>query len=678
MASTFMVNASRQEVAFGGKHLPLSRMSQSGVTPGRLTERFGIDKENLAWRQKAVHLNESDRALLAEMTPWAQWVAPELIKDYFDAMFDIIPLRENYERWATTQNITFSELRARLEKLRVGYYVSLFEDAKRGWNLDSIDTVLQFGLNFRDNNVAPKFYLAFWFQFQRQTRLYLEKTTEDAMKRAAVEQAVTKVLNYHAALINDSFLLSTYQQIGLDINAVNCQAGRDATEHQDQIISAISTLVEQADALAKDNLHAGVLEKQAGALGDSFKQLHRSLLTFAEYADLVAVGDLDHPKLTGLQEHGAEGVLTASMSRLLRSQIEMGVTLRGLARGDSTVSVTKRGERDILMESAAQLVQAVQRMTADTKMLAQAAAEKDLRARAQEDWHLGDYRKIIAEINKTLGTISEPIRASAGSAATMAAAAKELTLTSRQMKSGAAATAKQAESLSAASSEVSANVNTVAAACGQMQSSIAGIARSAHQAAQIAQNAAAVAGSTNRMMDDLGATSLEIGKFTKVINSIAQQTNLLALNATIEAARAGEAGKGFAVVASEVKNLASQTAKATEEIGVQITQIQEATHQVVIAIESIVSRVERANGISTSIALAVEQQGAATSEIARNVQQTAASTQEVSSTIASVSQAATKTGASADQVLIAAGGVSRQTKQITAEVSNFVQSVRAA
>jgi methyl-accepting chemotaxis protein len=170
----------------------------------------------------------------------------------------------------------------------------------------------------------------------------------------------------------------------------------------------------------------------------------------------------------------------------------------------------------------------------------------------------------------------------------------------------------------------------------------------------------------------------KIGDVVRLISDIASQTNLLALNATIEAARAGESGKGFAVVASEVKSLATQTAKATVEIGVQIKQIQDATGEAVQAIKAIGGTIEEVSVIAANIAAAVDEQGAATAEIARNVQQTAASTHQVTATIAGVSQAANETGAAAEQVLGAASGLSQQADQLTHEVNAFVAGVRAA
>ena len=215
-------------------------------------------------------------------------------------------------------------------------------------------------------------------------------------------------------------------------------------------------------------------------------------------------------------------------------------------------------------------------------------------------------------------------------------------------------------SVAAASEEASTNVQTVASAGEELFSSINEISRQVAESARISNEASEHAQQTNVQINGLAEAAQGIGEVISLINDIASQTNLLALNATIEAARAGEAGKGFAVVASEVKNLATQTGKATEDISVKIAQIQTATQQSVTAIGTITHTIGRINEISTMIASAVEEQGSATQEIARNVQEEAArGTQEVSSGISHVSQVVGETGAAATQVLSSAGELSR-------------------
>jgi methyl-accepting chemotaxis protein len=263
-------------------------------------------------------------------------------------------------------------------------------------------------------------------------------------------------------------------------------------------------------------------------------------------------------------------------------------------------------------------------------------------------------------------------------ASLLSSRAAELQQTARSMSSTATQTNAQAATVAAAAEQASSGVQTVASAAEELTSSIAEISRQVSHSTRIAGRAVADARRTDLIVRALAEGAHKIGEVVSLITNIASQTNLLALNATIEAARAGDAGKGFAVVASEVKSLASQTGRATEEIGAQISQIQAATKEAVEAISGITGTIEEVSAIAVSIAAAVEEQGAATAEIARNVQQTAASTQDVTTTIGGVSQAASETGAAAGLVLTAASGLSEQAAQLTAEVNTFVAGVRAA
>jgi len=228
-------------------------------------------------------------------------------------------------------------------------------------------------------------------------------------------------------------------------------------------------------------------------------------------------------------------------------------------------------------------------------------------------------------------------------ATALSSSAEELTAISQQMAGNAEETATQANVVSAASEEVSKNVSIVAASSEEMQASIREISKNANEAARVAKSAVSVAETTNQTIAKLGESSAEIGKVIKVITSIAQQTNLLALNATIEAARAGEAGKGFAVVANEVKELAKQTAKATEEISQKIEAIQGDTKGAVQAIAEISVVINQINDISNSIASAVEEQTVTTNEIGRNVSEAANGTGDIAKNIAGVATAARET-----------------------------------
>jgi methyl-accepting chemotaxis protein len=260
----------------------------------------------------------------------------------------------------------------------------------------------------------------------------------------------------------------------------------------------------------------------------------------------------------------------------------------------------------------------------------------------------------------------------------VASQATQMESSAQSMSSTAEETTKQANAVAAASEQSSANVQTVASATEELSSSISEISRQVSQSSQIAANAVSEASKANDMVQGLVGASAKIGEIVALINDIADQTNLLALNATIEAARAGEAGKGFAVVAAEVKNLATQTSKATEEISAQITGVQGATQDAVQAIASISKTIGEIDQIATAIAAAVEEQGAATQEIARNVEEAAKGTQEVSSNIGGVTEAANGTGAAAGQVLTAAQALTGQSGHLKDLVQNFLAGVKAA
>jgi methyl-accepting chemotaxis protein len=246
-------------------------------------------------------------------------------------------------------------------------------------------------------------------------------------------------------------------------------------------------------------------------------------------------------------------------------------------------------------------------------------------------------RKGMAELLTAIGEASIAV----------AASAEELTAVSQQLTTNAGDTAQQAHAASVISEEVSSNVNVVAASSEEMMASIREISKSATEAARVAKAAVTIAERTTQTIHELGASSSEIGKVIKVITSIAQQTNLLALNATIEAARAGEAGKGFAVVANEVKELAKETARATEEIGQKIEAIQTDTQAAFKAIGEVSQIITQVNDISNVIASAVEEQTATTTEIGRNVTEAAMGTNEIASSISGVAKSAQMTMAGA-------------------------------
>lgn len=270
-------------------------------------------------------------------------------------------------------------------------------------------------------------------------------------------------------------------------------------------------------------------------------------------------------------------------------------------------------------------------------------------------------KEMTESLKVTLDTVSD-------NAQSLASASEELSAVAQQMSTNSDETSAQSNVVASASEQVSKNVATVATSAEEMSASVREIAKNANDAARVATTAVKVAEETNKTVTKLGESSMEIGKVIKVITSIAEQTNLLALNATIEAARAGEAGKGFAVVANEVKELAKQTAAATEDISAKIEAIQTDTKGAVVAIADIAKVIGQINDISNTIASAVEEQSATTNEIARNASEAAKGSNEISRNIANVSQAARSTTEGANNTLAAAQELARLSTALKAIV----------
>jgi len=257
----------------------------------------------------------------------------------------------------------------------------------------------------------------------------------------------------------------------------------------------------------------------------------------------------------------------------------------------------------------------------------------------------------------------------------LSSSATELQSSAESMAGTSEETSAQSQAVAAAAEEASANTQTVASAAGQLTSSIQEISQQVTESAKIADGAVDEAKTANETVDSLAEMATQIGDVVNLIRDIAGQTNLLALNATIEAARAGEAGKGFAVVASEVKNLATQTAKATEDIADQIGQVQAKTADAVGAIQTITDVITRVQEISATIAAAVEEQTASTDEISRNIAEASSGAQEVSQNIVGVQQAASESGQSAGQVLEAANELGKISEQLRAEIAAFIEQI---
>jgi len=376
----------------------------------------------------------------------------------------------------------------------------------------------------------------------------------------------------------------------------------------------------------------------------------------------------------------------------------------------------KRSDNDNLVPAFIEMMEAIDALTAATSDLSNAAVEGRLETRADATKHKGDYRKVVEGVNSTLDAVVGPMQDVSGiltklaggdftalvtnkyagdyelladavntlsksvrsaleqigrNVASLAGSAEELNKVSQSMGSNADETATQASVVSAAAEQVSTNVQTVATGADEMGASIKEIAKNTAEATRVASSAVHTAETTNETISKLGQSSAEIGQVIKVITSIAQQTNLLALNATIEAARAGEAGKGFAVVANEVKELAKETAKATEDISRKIEAIQGDTKGAVSAIGQISQVIGQISDIQTTIASAIEEQSATTNEIGRTLAEAAKGSTDISKNIGGVAEAARATTVGATDTSKAAQALEKMAAELQTLVSQF-------
>ncbi|MBY0335931.1 MAG: methyl-accepting chemotaxis protein [Acetobacteraceae bacterium] len=438
-------------------------------------------------------------------------------------------------------------------------------------------------------------------------------------------------------------------------------------------VAEVTSEIERAVVAGNRDLALRLLEERRtpaySELRARFVQAVARRMDAAEQASNDATAAVNQDVLVSLGVMAAGGILSAAIALWLMlvgvARPVTGITNRmtALESGDKVTPVPFAGRRD-----------EVGRMASALESFRRVALEQD-RATAEREREEAAKRERAERIETLVRDFevrsSDVLRF-------VTSAATELDATAASMQATAEGGTRQAAALASAASQAAANVQTVAASAEEMSASIAEVARQIADGARIASRAAEEARATDTAVGSLANAAREIGDAVRLISDIAGQTNLLALNATIEAARAGDAGKGFAVVASEVKALASQTAKATEEIGARIAAIQAGTDQAVLAIRAIARTVGEMDGTMAQVAAATEQQTAATREIGRAAGEAATGTDVVTSNAAGAAEGAAETGVASSQVRAASAELARRSEQLSVEVDGFLQGIRAA
>lgn len=604
-----------------------------------LAARFGITEENLKVRRDFLRLGEEDQQRLGALQEWVRGHAAQIVREFYDWQFAFPPTLRYLQGYALAKGLPMDRLRSALEDTQQTYLVTLFEAAPSGWGVDYFDNRLEIGRRHDLINLPFKWYIGSYSEFMHLFELHLRREL-DAKRLLGVMMSLQKVLNYDMQAVGDSFLLNTLESMGLDIDGIVTENGSDKTEHVDQVKASLARLLAQASAISEGRLEDPALATaERGRLGADFARIAsvlRQLL--GEVNRLIAharAGELDARADVDSFSNGYRGLCEGinEMLAAVGEPIGAAVALLGrMSRGDLSLA-DQRGEVGA--------------------------------------HHLGAFQELSSATTTILHTLRETITQLRQMVSTLAAAAEELSAVSLQMLGNADETAQQAQVVSAASDEVSGNLTVVASSSEEMLASIREIARSSNEAARVARHAVTVADGTNTTVAKLGDSSQEIGNVTKVITSIAQQTNLLALNATIEAARAGEAGKGFAVVANEVKELAKQTAKATQDISKRIETIQLDSAGSVKAIAQISEIITQIKDISNTIASAVEEQTATTNEIGRNVTDAARGSAEIARSISSVAAGAQSTSEGARDTQQSSRGLSQLASELQQLVDRF-------
>ncbi len=637
-------------------------------------EKLGINNTTLRLRKSFIGLGEEEKVLMTELIPWAREHATEIIAAFYDTQFNFSRTTAFFEQMAAAKQCSLSALRNYLERTQVEYFIQCFTGAEEDWDLHYFENRMRIGATHDRINLPLKWYIGSYATLLSVSLNHLVDSFEDPGYVQRAHSALTKVFFLDIQAVGDTFLMSTIDALDFDITSIEPEANADRTEHLEQIKEMLLqkklknadyegqlAAINKTQAVVEFNLDGTIRHANPNFLRTFGYELHEIVgrhhrifvekehAGSAEYNELwAALGRGEHRagEYRRIDKQGKEIWIQASFNPIVDHN---GVVFKVVKYASDATQKVKH-----LQESVDHMMHVVD-----------AASAGDLTAKIDIE---GDdlVGMMACSLNRLLENLKSVISQIDASAQSLSAASEQLAGVSNSMGRSASDTSEQASVVASSADEVSSNIQTVAAGAEQMTASIKSVASSAEEASRVANEAVSAAEQTNLTVAKLGESSVQIGNVIKVITSIAQQTNLLALNATIEAARAGEAGKGFAVVANEVKELAKQTAIATEEISGKIAAIQTDSNGAIDAISHISDIINQINELQGTIATAVEEQSSTTAEIARNVHDAARGSTEIANRITKVATEAESTSS----------GV-HETKDATVELAKMANTLRS-
>jgi methyl-accepting chemotaxis protein len=371
-------------------------------TTDSLAAEFGINAENLATRRAFIRLTAHDAEIMAELIPWAQSVAPQIAKEFYDWQFEFPNTASFFDQYAKRQGTPVAALREKLEKSEHSYFLSLFEGASTEWGLEYFESRLKIGELYSGIDFPMKWFIGGYAELQRLTAVHLRQTLSDSTKLIESLEVFGRVLNYDQQAILDSFVMRLMESMSIDIVSIEPDRDADRTEHLDQAKQASSTIVAQVDALAADRLHDPVLRltiPSAGRVGHSLGRLQEHLAKIAEQADVLAAGNLQSEKLEPLKNVNSSRVLASSMSRLLHAQNQVATVATAVAHGNMDVTIESHSDADTLSVAIQALVENIRRLIAEMGRMAEAHALGNIDAVIPADSFEGAYRTVAQGVN---------------------------------------------------------------------------------------------------------------------------------------------------------------------------------------------------------------------------------------------------------------------------------------